>query len=357
MQIGFLYSQEDVRCPVSHKTIKKLVGTGANLVLEKGLSDSILTDFGFTEGVEVKERNEILSSSDILYANLPIAEAELSQVKKDVILISTYGKYRPEDIIYEGNHPVNVFSMDMIPRTTLAQSMDILSSMASIAGYKAVLLAAYKLPRYFPMMMTAAGTIKPATVLILGAGVAGLQAIATSRKLGARVEAFDVRKAVKEEVESLGAKFVEVEGSVDDKAAGGYAVEQSEDYQRRQKEKIHERAANADVIITTAQLRGRKAPILITKETVEAMKFGSVIIDMASSTGGNCEVTQDNKEINHKGVTVIGDSYLFNKAMIDASELLANNIHDFMTLFVKEGGTVIDMDNEIISGSKVYPKA
>lgn len=356
MKIGFLNTADDQRCPVSVKTIKKYVDKGAQIILEHGITNSISEDFSFVEGVEMDDRSKIISGADIIYSNIPMTEDEVKSVKPGAMVISSYNKFKPDDIIYEGTHDIQVFSLDMIPRTSLAQSMDVLSSMASIAGYKAVVLAAYKLPRYFPMMMTAAGTIKPSTVLILGAGVAGLQAIATSRKLGARVEAFDVRKAVKEEVESLGAKFVEVEGSKDDKDAGGYAVEQTEEYKQKQKEKIHERAANADVIITTAQLRGRPAPILITKEMVEDMKYGSVIIDMASSTGGNCELSQDEKEIVHKGVTIIGDSFLFNKAIIDASELLANNIHDFVATFIKEGKINIDMENEIISGSKIYPK-
>ncbi|MEE9373829.1 MAG: NAD(P)(+) transhydrogenase (Re/Si-specific) subunit alpha, partial [Saprospiraceae bacterium] len=214
-----------------------------------------------------------------------------------------------------------------------------------------------KLPRYFPMMMTAAGTVKPASVLILGAGVAGLQAIATARKLGAKVQVFDVRKAVKEEVQSLGAKFVEVEGSSDNKDAGGYAIDQTSDYKDRQKQAIHDSVKKADVVITTAQLRGREAPILVTKAMVEDMKPGSVIIDLASSTGGNCEVTKDNQEINHKGVTVIGDSSLYNRAIIDASSLLANNIHNYVATFIKEGTLNINMDNEIISGSMVHPKS
>lgn len=356
MKIGFLNTADDQRCPVSAKTIKKYVDKGAQIILEHGITNSISEDFSFVEGVEMDDRSKIISGADIIYSNIPMTEDEVKSVKPGAMVISSFNKFKPDDIIYEGTHDIQVFSLDMIPRTSLAQSMDVLSSMASIAGYKAVVLAAYKLPRYFPMMMTAAGTIKPSTVLILGAGVAGLQAIATSRKLGARVEAFDVRKAVKEEVESLGAKFVEVEGSKDDKDAGGYAVEQTEEYKQKQKEKIHERAANADVIITTAQLRGRPAPILITKEMVEDMKYGSVIIDMASSTGGNCELSQDEKEIVHKGVTIIGDSFLFNKAIIDASELLANNIHDFVATFIKEGKINIDMENEIISGSKIYPK-
>lgn len=356
MQLGFLFSADDIRCPISHKTIKKYTSTGVNIAIEEGIGNSISIDFSNSEGVVAATRNKILNQSDIIYSNNPLKEEELSSVKKGAILVSTYNNFNPEAKIYDREHELNAFSMDMIPRTTLAQSMDILSSMASISGYKAVLLAAEKLPRYFPMMMTAAGTIKPSTVLILGAGVAGLQAVATARKLGARVEVFDVRAAVKEEVESLGAKFVEVEGATDDKDAGGYAVQQTEEFKQRQKEKIHERAANADVIITTAQLRGRKAPILITKEMIEDMKYGSVVIDLASSTGGNCELVQDNAEVEHKGIKIIGDSSLFNRGMIDASELLANNIHNYVSLFISDEGAVMDMENEIISGSKVYPK-
>ena len=251
---------------------------------------------------------------------------------------------------------VKAFSMDMIPRTTLAQSMDVLSSMASIAGYKAVLLAAEKLPRYFPMMMTAAGTVRPSTVLILGAGVAGLQAIATAKRLGAKVEAFDVRAAVKTEVESLGAKFVEVEGATDDKDAGGYAVQQTEEYKQKQKEKIHERVKNADVVVCTAQLRGRPAPTLVTAQMVKDMKPGSVIIDMAASTGGNCELSENNADIMAENVRIIGDSFLFNNALEDASALLANNIQSFVSTFVKEGDLVVDYDNEIIAKSQVYPQ-
>ena len=197
------------------------------------------------------------------------------------------------------------FSLDTIPRTTRAQAMDILSSMATVAGYKAVLDAALHLPKFFPMFMSAAGTIKPARVLILGAGVAGLQAIATARKLGAVVEVFDVRAAVKEEVQSLGGKFIEVEGAKDDKAAGGYAVEQTEEFKQKQRQLIHDHAVKANVIITTAQIPGRKAPLLVTRETVEGMLPGSVIIDLAASTGGNCEVTENGKTIERNG----GDHY------------------------------------------------
>jgi len=358
MKIGFLHTPEDLRCPLSGISLKKFEKLGVEVSAEAKALDNSDEDLSSKEGLEITSRADILKSCDLVYCNQPLKPAELKKIKKDAAVVSFYAPFNPVNKMdtLKGSE-VKAFSMDMIPRTTLAQSMDVLSSMASISGYKAVLLAADKLPRYFPMMMTAAGTVKPANVLILGAGVAGLQAIATARKLGAKVQVFDVRKAVKEEVQSLGAKFVEVEGSSDDKDAGGYAVEQTKDYQDRQKQAIHDSVKNADVVITTAQLRGREAPILITKAMVEDMKPGSVIIDLASSTGGNCEVSKDNDEINHKGVTVIGDSSLYNKAIIDASSLLANNIYNYTSTFVKEGKLDLDMENEIIAKSLVHPKS
>ena len=241
--------------------------------------------------------------------------------------------------------------MDMIPRTTLAQAMDVLSSMASVAGYRAVLKAAELLPRYFPMLTTAAGSIPPSKVLILGAGVAGLQAIATAKRLGAVVEAFDTRLAAKEEVMSLGAKFVEVEGANDDKAAGGYAVEQTEEYKIKQKALIKEHIIKSDVVITTAQLRGKPAPKLITKEMVELMRPGSVIIDLASSTGGNCELTVDQNTIKHGDVTIFGDSELSAEMPMHASQLYSKNIYNYVSILIKEKEFTPDFNNEIVSGS------
>ena len=239
----------------------------------------------------------------------------------------------------------------MIPRITIAQSMDVLSSMASIAGYKAVIMAADHLARYFPMLTTAAGSIPPAKVLVIGAGVAGLQAVATARRLGAVVEAFDTRLAAKEEVESLGAKFVEVEGAKDDASAGGYAVEQTEEYKQRQKELIFEKCVKADVIITTAQLRGKPAPKLVTKEMVKEMKPGSVIVDLASSTGGNCELTEDNKTIVHDNVVIIGNSDLASEVPQHASQLYSKNIENYTKVFFKEGEYELDLENEIVKSS------
>ena len=240
----------------------------------------------------------------------------------------------------------------MIPRTTRAQAVDILSSMATIAGYKAVLVAASKLPNFFPMFMSASGTIKPSKVLILGAGVAGLQSLATSKKLGAVVEVFDVRPAVKEEVQSLGGRFIEVEGSVDDASAGGYAVEQTEEYKQKQADLIHKHASQANVVICTAQIPGKRAPILSRKATVEAMKPGSVIIDMAAGSGGNCELTVKDETVIHNQVRIIGNSDYPSKMPADASKMLGKNYTNFLDLMIDEEGQLkLDFDDEILSGT------
>jgi len=247
---------------------------------------------------------------------------------------------------------LTTFSLDMLPRTTRAQTMDVLSSQANIAGYKAVLLAANIFPRYFPMFMTAAGSIPPAKLLILGAGVAGLQAIATARRLGAIVEVFDTRPAVKEEVMSLGAKFIEVEGAADASKAGGYAVEQSADFLQKQKAKIAESIAKADIVITTAQIQGKPAPILITTEMIGAMKKGSVIIDIASATGGNTELTKDNETIVHKGVQIIGNSALASNMPYDASKLYGKNVTNFLQLITNnEAGVNLNFEDDLVKGS------
>ena len=243
--------------------------------------------------------------------------------------------------------------MDMVPRTTLAQSMDVLSSMASLAGYKAVINAAEHFNSMFPMMMTAAGTIPPTKVMVLGAGVAGLQAIATAKRLGAVVEAFDTRMAAKEEVQSLGASFVEVEGAADDKGAGGYAVQQSDEYLQKQRALVQERALKSNIIIATAQVRGRKAPLLVTEETIQNMKPGSVIVDLAASTGGNCAYTENNKVIVKNGVTIIGNSDLADELSSVSSTLFSNNIINFLKTLIQKGQVVIDEDNEIIKNALI----
>ncbi len=248
-----------------------------------------------------------------------------------------------------------IFSMDTIPRTTRAQAMDVLSSQANIAGYKAVLLAATNYPRYFPMFMTAAGSIPPAKLLILGAGVAGLQAIATAKRLGAVVEVFDTRPAVKEEVQSLGAKFVEVEGAADASAAGGYAVEQTEEYKQKQQNRIGESAMKSDIIITTAQIPGKKAPILITESMIAGMRKGSIIIDLASATGGNTPFTKNNETIvTQNGVSIIGNSNLPGTAPSDASKVYGKNIVNFIALLIdKEGNLNLNFEDDLVIGTCV----
>jgi NAD(P) transhydrogenase subunit alpha len=292
-----------------------------------------------------------LQQADIILSIFPPGDNELGSIRKDALLISQFRPYQDDTIQAQlANQPFRAISMDMIPRTTLAQSMDVLSSMASISGYKAVILAAQQLPRYFPMMITSAGSIRPAKILVIGAGVAGLQAIATSRKLGAIVEAFDVRSAAKEEVQSLGAKFVEVEGAKDDKGAGGYAVQQTEEYLARQRAEVQARAMKSDVIICTAQVRGRKAPVLIEAETIPQMKHGSVIVDLAASTGGNCALTENGKTIVRNGITIIGDSRLEMDMPEDASQMYGNNVLNLLTHITKDGELNLRPEDEIVKG-------
>ena len=303
-------------------------------------------------GAKIVSRNEVINNSQIILSiNVPPKE-EIDSLQSKILL----GNYQPlHNYLFIKNlaeKNITVFSIDMIPRTTRAQSMDVLSSQANIAGYKAVLLAAESFPRYFPMFMTAAGSIPPAKVLILGAGVAGLQAIATARRLGGVVEVFDTRPAVKEEVMSLGGKFIEVKGAADVSKAGGYAVEQSAEYQQKQSQKIAEAVAKADVVITTAQIPGRKAPVLITKAMLQSMKNGSVIIDLAAATGGNTELTENDTTVNFNGVRIIGNSNLPSSMPYDASKLYGKNVTNFLALMIdKEGKLNLNFADELIKGT------
>lgn len=293
------------------------------------------TDEKYTEaGAKIASREEVLQTADIILSINIFEEAQSSNLKSKVVLGNYQALFNAVLIKEWSDKGITIFSIDMIPRTTRAQSMDVLSSQANIAGYKAVLLAANLFPKYFPMFMTAAGSIPPAKVLILGAGVAGLQAIATARRLGAIVEVFDTRPAVKEEVMSLGAKFIEVEGAADASKAGGYAVEQSPEFLEKQKAKIAESVAKADIVITTAQIPGKKAPVLITTRMMENMKNGSVIIDLAASTGGNTELTKNAETFQHKGVSIVGNSNLPATMPSDASKLYGKNILNFLQLII-----------------------
>lgn len=353
MILGIL-NEDDQRVAIVPQIIKKFQKLGFEIWIENGAGEAAFytdADFEAAEG-KVTSKSKILANADVLVTYHPPSDDDLKALKSQTLVISLFAPYIDEAIIeHLQQFDIIPFSLDMIPRTTLAQSMDVLSSMASVAGYRAVLEAANYLPRYFPMLITAAGSIKPCSVVVLGAGVAGLQAIATAKRLGAVVEASDPRAAAREEVLSLGGKFIEVEGAKDDTAAGGYAVEQSKEFLEKQAALVQERAAKADIIITTAQVRGRKSPILLPTSTVEKMKKGSVIIDIAASTGGNCELTQDGKVVVHNGVTIVGDSNLAAKMPTDASFLFANNIHNYLKIMVKDGQINLDWDNEIIAKS------
>ena len=304
-------------------------------------------------GATVASREEVLKTAAIILSINNFSENDIAFINKTAVVLGVYQPlFNYSSINNWAALGITVFSMDMLPRTTRAQGMDVLSSQANISGYKAVLTAANLFPKYFPMFMTAAGTIPPAKMLILGAGVAGLQAIATGRRLGAVVEVFDTRPAVKEEVMSLGAKFVEVEGAADASKAGGYAVEQSEEFLQRQKAKIAESVAKADIIITTAQIPGKKAPVLITTSMMEAMKNGSVIIDLAAATGGNTELTKNDETVIHHGVSIVGNSSLPSGMPSDASKLYGKNILNFLQLVISKEGTLnLNFEDDLVKGT------
>ena len=308
-----------------------------------------------TAGARLMSREEVLTNAVVVLSINNFSSADIAEVKTGATMLGVYHPlFNPGLMKDWAAKGLTVFSMDMLPRTTRAQSMDVLSSQANIAGYKAVLYAANLFPKYFPMFMTAAGSIPPAKLLVLGAGVAGLQAVATGRRLGAVVEVFDTRPAVKEEVISLGAKFIEVEGAADASKAGGYAVEQSEDFMQRQKAKIAESVVKADIIITTAQIPGKKAPILITTEMLGAMKNGSVIIDLAAVSGGNTDLTKNEETVIHNGVHIVGNSNLPASMPADASKLYGKNVLNFLQLIInKEGGLNLNFEDDLVKGTCV----
>ena len=346
----------ETRTAVTPVTVKQLIKSGLNVRIESGAGQaSFISDSDYQDaGAEILDSgSKVLSQADVVLRVLPPSEEEISQLRPYSVYVSFIQTTRELKIVKAlAEKSITGFSMHLIPRTTLAQKMDALSSQANIAGYKAVLIAANRLGVYMPLLMTAAGTIRPAKVLILGAGVAGLQAIATAKRLGAQVEAFDVRPVVKEQVESLGAKFIEVQSDSDDGVGeGGYAKETSDDYKRRQQELIHEHMSEADVVITTALIPGRPAPLLIPTTMVDDMKPGSIIMDLAAENGGNCELTQKDQVIEYNGVTIDGTSNIPGTLPVHASELYAKNITAFLTYMVKDGELNLDLEDEIISGA------
>jgi NAD(P) transhydrogenase subunit alpha len=358
MTIGILKETEgENRVAMLPESVATLVKMNVTMLVEAGAGlTAFASDKEYEEaGARIDTKAKVIAGADLLIKIQPPTSAEIALMKDGQVILAVLNPYFNTDLVKElASKNITGFSMDVVPRTSRAQAMDILSSMATVAGYKAVLTAANTLPKFFPMFMTAAGTIKPANMLILGAGVAGLQAIATSRKLGAVVYVFDVRAAVKEEVVGLGGKFVEVEGALDDKAAGGYAVEQTEEFKTRQAQAIHDQAVKSDVIICTAQIPGRRAPLLLKKDTVEAMKPGSVVIDLAASTGGNCELTRDNETVVHNGVKIIGNSQFPTDMPTDASRMYGKNMINFLKLIItKEGALNLNWEDDIVKGTAV----
>jgi len=350
--------QGETRVAATPETVKKLVAAGHQVTVEAGAGvASSITDEAYQgAGAQIGGANAAFDAELILKVRAPSAE-ERTHIKSGSVVVGMLNPFDAENTSAMASHGLTAFALEAAPRITRAQSMDVLSSQANIAGYKAVMLAANTYQRFMPMLMTAAGTVKAARVLIMGVGVAGLQAIATAKRLGAVIEASDVRPPVKEQVESLGAKFIDVPFLTDEEkeiaqGVGGYARPMPADWMRRQAELVHERAKQADIIITTALIPGRKAPVLIGEETVQAMKPGSVIVDMAVEQGGNCPLSELGKTVTKHGVHIIGEPNLATLLAADASALYARNVLDFLKLIVdKDAALAINREDEIVAAT------
>ena len=338
------------RAALSPETCKKLLAGKALVLIEKGAGDPACFPDDSYPGAEVSaDRAAVLGRADILVCVQPPGNTELALLKPGAILVGLLAAHADPgrvDVLAAGQ--VSAFSLERLPRTTRAQAMDVLSSQAGMAGYKAVLIAAQLAPRFFPMLTTAAGTIRPSKVLIVGAGVAGLQAIATARRLGAQVEGFDVRPETREQIESLGGKFLDL--GVSAKGEGGYARELTAEERAEQQRRLAEHIRSVDVIVTTAAVPGRPAPKIISAAMVSGMKPGSVIVDLAAETGGNCELTRPGENIDVGGVTVAGPLNLASMGALHASEMYARNVFNFLSLMLdKEGQFKLDWDDELIA--------
>jgi len=351
-------SSGEARVALMPDSIKKLVAAKASVSVESGAGlGAARTDDDFRNAGAsvVTDRKALLADADVLVCVSHPGDEVFQAMKKGGVVL---GFLRPLDepakLVIALESGLTTFSMELVPRITRAQAMDALSSMATVAGYKAVLLGADRIPRMFPLLMTAAGTVPPARVLVLGAGVAGLQAIATARRLGAVVEAYDVRAAAGEQVRSLGAKFLEVDlGGIQTEDKGGYAVELSEEALKRGRDLIAEQAKSADVIITTAQVPGRKAPVLMDEDAVNGMKRGSVVIDLAGATGGNVTLSKPDDVVERNGVTIMAPTNLPATVPVHASQLYSRNVTSFLNLLIKDGELHIDMNDDVVGPSCV----
>jgi len=348
--------ENESRVAATPHSVSELIKAGYEVKVESRAGEASFfydDDFRKVSAEIVTTKEDLYKDTNVILKVTPPAIDEINLFSKGTVCVSFFQPTIDiEKVKAMSKNEITGLSMHLVPRTTLAQKMDALSSQANIAGYKSVLMGSIHMGVYMPLLMTAAGTIRPAKVLILGAGVAGLQAIATAKRLGAQVEAFDVRPEVKEQVESLGAKFVEVEsGSDDGVGEGGYAKETSDEYKQKQQELIREHISLANMVIATALIPGRKAPILIGKDVVDIMKPGSVIMDLAAENGGNCEITEKDKIVNHNNVIIDGTSNIPATMPVHASELYAKNIAALILYATKDGEINIDLDDEIISGS------
>lgn len=349
----------ETRVAATPETVKKLAAKHQVVVQSGAGTSASITDEAYAAaGATIGSAADALGAEIVLKVRAPDA-AERGQMKPGSVVIGMLNPFDAETVAALGAAGLSAFALEAVPRITRAQSMDVLSSQANIAGYKAVMVAANTYQRFMPMLMTAAGTVKAARVLIMGVGVAGLQAIATAKRLGAVIEASDVRPPVKEQVESLGAKFIDVPLLTDEEkeiaqGVGGYARPMPADWMRRQGELVHERAKQADIIITTALIPGRPAPVLISEETVKAMKPGSVIVDLAVEQGGNCPLSELGKTVVKHGVSIVGEPNLACLVAADASALYARNVLDFLKLIIdKEDKLLIDREDEIIKATLV----
>ncbi len=350
----------ETRVAATPETIKRMIGAKHQVIVESGAGvNASITDEAYREaGAEIGSASDALGCDLVLKVRAPNAD-ERAQMKKDAVLVGMLNPFDAENNTAMAEHGLTAFALEAAPRISRAQSLDVLSSQNNIAGYKAVMLAADRYQRFFPMLMTAAGTVKAARVLIMGVGVAGLQAIATAKRMGAVIEASDVRPPVKEQVESLGAKFIDVPYETEEEreiaeGVGGYARAMPEVWMKRQAELVSERAKLADIIITTALIPGRKAPVLINEDMVKSMKPGSVIVDMAVEQGGNCALSELGKTVTKYGVHIIGEPNLATLVAADASALYARNLWEFMKLIVDEEGNLnIDLEDEIVAATRM----
>jgi proton-translocating NAD(P)+ transhydrogenase subunit alpha len=347
--------ERETRVAVTPTIAKLLIGKGFEVTVENGAGNgSSFSDADYTEvGANIADSNAAFQCDVVAKVNPP-STAEVGMMKQGSTLMSImFAATNPELVDACAKQSISAFSMDAIPRTSLAQSMDVLSSQANLAGYKAVILGGAEMGKIFPMLMTSAGTIKPSTVVIFGAGVAGLQAIATAKRLGANVWVSDIRPETKEQVESLGGKFIEVEGDESVKMEGGYVKGVSEEFLKKQQEVVTEKVAQADLVITTALIPGKKAPMLIPDEMLAKMKPGSVIVDMAVSQGGNCAASELNKIVEKNGVKIVGEGNLPATLPMNASELYGKNIANFVLHLTEENNFKWDMEDEITVGSLI----